>query len=620
MPRVPVIDGPSVGSNALPAPQFSGAGPAAFGAGFGEAIAGGGGALAQIAFHHQENANAARIIAEIKPLDDIEHDLMWNGPDAALNTQGRNALPVYEKTLAEYDRQTAELVNGLANPKQKQLLGHLISQRRSQIGNRLEVHTKQQLDQAEAAESQAAIQSTAALGVQYYDQPERLAQQVALGDGVIASYAHAHGLGEETAAKLLSDFHTQVHGGVVERFLSNGQAGQARDYLAAHKEEIAGDRVADLEKAVQRGTTLGDAYAQSDAIIASSANPAEARKAVAKIDDPEVREAADQLVSRHYQQQEQDQRIAENQLFDHWSDRLETLHGNITRLKREMTDTNWQALDQNSRVALEGRAKQINEGAAGAPPQTDMAHWTDFTLMTPEQKAAITNPMKTLRPFMSDNDYQQAVDRIEAARKGLTDASALAHERQVQDDQEFITTTLQGAGIIPWEAKNWKDGNRLALKRAFDNYQAQSGEYTKRYNRQPTAQERKGMVDELIKTHLQTVPTGFFAKLDRAIFGTDFGSNGGGTGSPVPIGILSTDDAGNYMVPADSVPGFNRARIENLTGTMGWKVDDEKIGRAYAAGLLGADEATVGAILKGSEVTPAELADLRRLQAALARP
>lgn len=499
MPTVPRYDSPTVAPQGVPVPQAQGTSAASFGAELGQGVQQAAAGLDQMARQQQDEMDAARITAVIPMLDDAEHQVVT----AARSKQGWDALPVHDQAVGAFDKTTGEIVNGLANDRQKTIVRRMAAQQRGSISTQLDNYTNSEVRKAQGVDAQVAADSTANLAVSHYQDSQRLAQDFNKGEALIRSYGQRAGLAPETVQAQVDQWKSGVHVGVVERALQDQQVDLARTYLEANKGAIEGGQLGRLEKAVADSGTLADAFAATDRIMAATSDLGTAQKMVREIKDPEVRQRAQAEVDQRFQEQEAAHRIAENHLFEGWSARLEQVR-DINTLRAQM-GADWLKLDQNSRQSLELRAKQLQEAALGYPPKTNDTIWTAFMLATPGQQLAV-NPLRDLRPYMDDTDYQSAVRLIADLQNGGKGAT-----EGVQSATQMLLSGAQGQGVVPRDTppNKWSDDQAAAYAQLQRTMNLQLDAFHQKNNRNPTPTESQEIVDGIMLQKLRLSP-GFF--------------------------------------------------------------------------------------------------------------
>lgn len=571
MPAIPVLEGPRVESRPLPAPQSQGTSPAAFGAAAGQGLQEVGGLLQRAADEERDKQDAARLTAVQPQLDGIEHTLLFDPKSGALNQRGFDALPTYDTTLKAFDEQTGKLMDSLANDRQKEAFGRMRAQRRASIGNTLENHTRQEVARADAASTQAAVDSAANMGVTYYNDPARRSQELKRGLGLIQSYATRAGVPKEAADEQAATFVSNLHAGVIERALQNGQASMARDYLDEYRDQIAGDKIGRLEEAVQQGGTLADAFAATDRIVGTAKNRSDALAQVREIKDPEVRQRAQAEVNQYYSEQEAAQREAENHLFDQWSARLEQVKG-INRLKQEM-GADWLRLDAQGRSALESRAAAI---AKGPDVRTDDRVYTEFMLKSPSQMAAV-NPLKDLRPYLDDGDYQHAVALVAEARRGGGETTP--HLTEVTTVRDQVMSLAKDLQLVPasdppskWTPDQSAQFNALqrSVQARLQAFEVGQG------GKKASPVERQAIIDAVAR---ETV------SVQSKHLGIDWLAKD----PTVPVAALTTDQEGRAYVPFEVIPAEHSAALGNLLSSASVKSSNANVERLYARWLIETD-------------------------------
>jgi hypothetical protein len=108
--------------------------------------------------------------------------------------------------------------------------------------------------------------------------------------------------------------------------LNNDQDLRASDYFNAHREDFVGTDLLQAEKLTEAGSIRAASQAAADGIVTHTQSLTDAVKEAHAIQDPRVRDATEQRVRRHFEDQAADQRQERQQAFQQASEILEKTH------------------------------------------------------------------------------------------------------------------------------------------------------------------------------------------------------------------------------------------------------------------------------------------------------
>ena len=210
----------------------------------------------------------------------------------------------------------------------------------------------------------------------------------------------------------------------------------ARSVIEAHGDQFSADDREKATRSVQGADLRKRGQEAEDRIMAAHGDDEAAALAAARKEPSAIRDDAVSRVKARFAEKDRIRADEDSALVDREMERLERT-GRITK------DSGW---DEAARVkglrgALEAREAQLQ---SGRKPETNWDVYDRFMLSSEEELAAM-NPA-TLRPYLSESLYKQAVDIIAEARGTGGKGTLLRAEVGRRDD--LVRQMGEQAGLI----------------------------------------------------------------------------------------------------------------------------------------------------------------------------
>ena len=238
--QIPTINGPSVGSRGLPAPQVREQPADTSGLALGQAALG---LAGQVFQKSQEDADQAALIKAESELSDWKLGTMFNPENGVYSRKGGNALDITNQTLPSFDKQVERLGSSLTNDRQKARWQQITASQRNSLNselNRYEFGERQNYyDEAD----KASINSAAAGATSYYQDPGQVAYYQNKGSRVIVANGQRKGLPAESIEQNVQAFNSNLAVGVIDRMVSDDPLKAQQYYATAAGAMLPDDRV-----------------------------------------------------------------------------------------------------------------------------------------------------------------------------------------------------------------------------------------------------------------------------------------------------------------------------------------------------------------------------------------
>jgi hypothetical protein len=445
MPTVQSYGQRRVVTRALPgARRTTAPSPDAFGAQVGATLARVSSAAATTMANAERTRNdQVAVLRATSQLTAWENERLYNPETGALTIRGKDAQSVLDVVPGEFDTRAGELAAELSNDEQRFQFERFRLQRQTAIDYSLRRHVYGEMQQLDRDEFKGFVANMTSNAIANADQPALVG--AALGELTqrTEEFARRQGLGPEQRKQMIEEARTNVHSGVISRFLSQDKDQAAQVYYDEVKEQIGGEARERIEKALEAGTLRVNAQRESDSILQGSDTLETALQKVRGIKDPELRDEVQQRVEHGFTIRDRQQREAEESTLT----RLYNL-GEKGGLRAVTRDPAWEGLSGGSRAGIRSYLENL---ANGTPRKTDQRRWYDLMTMatTPatQDQFAKTN-LLTVRPYLSDSDFQQLAEIQGRIRAGdVRGANALA---ATEGEVKTITDeSLRKVGLDP---------------------------------------------------------------------------------------------------------------------------------------------------------------------------
>jgi hypothetical protein len=449
MPRVPsygprkVAPAPLAGARAQGAQTYASAGGpvAEAAAGLGATVAKiTGTALGQIWQEERDRADQLSVLNAKNQLAETTNGLLYDPEKGALNIKGGPdvMMPLREKVLQDFDAKAGEIAGVLKNDKQRMAFDAARASERLGLDESVSRHTSQQLDAFEDSETRAYLANSQNAAIASLD-PVRIKQEFANQADTVRTHGARLGLGPEAQQALLAKMRSETHVSVIEGLLAKDQDQRASLYYNTAKDEIAGDKRAAVEKALEEGTLRGTSQQKADAIVAAGGSLTEQLDQVRAIDDPKLRDAVQERVEHAAVVNERAEREQAEGTLRSAYDVVDKAH-TVSKISPAV----WTSLSGSDRSALRSYAKSLTEGTA---VKTD--YDTLYTLITlsstDPDKFAKTNLLR-YRTQLSNGDLEQLMRAQAEARKGKDTSALFASEKNQNQMVDEALTSMQPGG------------------------------------------------------------------------------------------------------------------------------------------------------------------------------
>lgn len=250
MPRVPVINQRVVAPQSLPSVRSNtDASPETFGASLGRAGQQAAAIFADIHRNEQQKADTAAVLEGDNGLDQWEQEALFDREDAAFKRRGKDAMDLESSFLAEFDQRADAIEQGLGSDRAKAAFRARALQRRQSIHATLNKHefgeTQDFYDQQETAK----LASSRAMAGNYYNDPERIGQELGIQAATLQARGSRLGWSEEQTKEAVAVARSGTHLDVVNRYIATGEWRKGKVYFEEVRDQLSADDGTRIEAA-----------------------------------------------------------------------------------------------------------------------------------------------------------------------------------------------------------------------------------------------------------------------------------------------------------------------------------------------------------------------------------
>lgn len=449
MPRVPTYGPRRVSTAPLPGARVNPAVPeGAFGVPAAVDLSGVQRLAADVYQRETEKADEIALLDADNQLAELSRSLETE----ARARRGKDALGAGTAVREGWTKGQSEIAGRLSNERQRMAFARRAQMREQSLFEQVERHAAAEGERYAQETTEAALALRVDEAVSRYDDPRAREHAIAEARIIVGMEAERMGLSPEARTLAEEKVVTRAHVGVIERMLSAGDDRTASAYYAEHGAEIAGERRGQIEKALEEGSTLGEAQRQADQIIATAPTRAAAMEQARAIEDPKVRQATTRelevLFAARDRAEADDYRVR----LERAADKVER-GGTLTTAERA-------GLKAQDRRTLDSWRKAK---AAGESIETDWEVYYNLKRMASDparRQSFAETSLLTYRTSLADTEFKELVNAQAALRQGKASPELDGYRTTLQ----IVDDGLAGIGVNP----NAKKRNVEVFRRAAD--------------------------------------------------------------------------------------------------------------------------------------------------------
>jgi hypothetical protein len=447
---------PGVRKRAAETPESMGAGVARAQQQVGQSIAQFGGQVAGIAGdiaqtmieQERKRADDVALLEAANQLDAWENETLWGDGTAehpgAMSRRSKNALGLPEEVGKKFGEIAGEIEAGLSTDEQRLAFQKLKGQRWQNVDVAVRRHVFKEMTEYEARELEATKTGVVSNAIRHAQDPRRVHQELQRGLEAIMTSGPRLGLVGKALDEEMFALGSDVHEGVVVQLLATEKPKAAAIYFEATSGQIAGNKLKDLQTAIDEGSLREQSQKKADEIFREGGNLADMREKARAIDDAKLRDEVMRRLEHEHQVGQVQKREADEGRLRGAYDVLDGLgdRADVTKINPFV----WGQLDGNERSALHAYAKART---TKTPIQTDIVQYYGLMRQAAEDPQAFaTRNLLQFRHKLDEAEFKQLAGLQLSIRSG--DArKAEADLGGFRTNQQIVTDALELRGFDP---------------------------------------------------------------------------------------------------------------------------------------------------------------------------
>jgi hypothetical protein len=191
----------------------------------------------------------------------------------ALQMQGANVLSAWDQASGDFEKSVGNIESTLSSPLQKAAFRRIAMERQQSLYTTVQRHMDQEFQRHDDDVTRAALAQRMDSALANYQDPTAVEDAIAQTRAILTEKGKSAGWGPEIAAQQIADQTSKMHVGVIGQMLDARQDRSAQQYFDKNKDQIVGTDRGPVVKALEAGSTLGEAQRVSDQIIAGKYAP-----------------------------------------------------------------------------------------------------------------------------------------------------------------------------------------------------------------------------------------------------------------------------------------------------------------------------------------------------------
>ena len=403
----------------------------------------------------QDEADATELSAFQTRLRNKQNEAIHNKDNGFSTIRGKNTAEAYGQYKDDYDKYVSDEVGGLSE-RLRSKAGLIGEKYKVDIDNQLNSHTGREMEAHADGVFKSSVQSLKDHAVlNAYETKGRIGSVIAEQKALIEGYAARKGLSPEQVKAASVDAASDIHKGVIQQFLNQGDDLLAKDYLnaATKRGEISGDDAPGITRMLRASSIkgesqriVGDVSEETYKTGAKAGEPLnykdsiEAIKNDPKSKDPEIKDAAVERFKLGFQEEKVDKTFAENKYFQDLGDEMMKSPETF-----ELKTTDYDKMSFSQAKQLMAAKSQILNESRGGKDSIDWKEYDRLISLTPQELAkeriydnkGLNNAKKNeLLNLKKDNKKHVAVQSLNGFVSKMVDS-------EDADEQQFIRTMFE---------------------------------------------------------------------------------------------------------------------------------------------------------------------------------
>lgn len=250
-------------------------------------------------------------------LIEYQNKFLYDPKDGMIAKKGKDAFNLQNDLNESFAKTSSELTEGLSNPVQRAMFEKSAASRRMDMESQTNKYMSSQIQQYDDETTSAKITAEINNAVNGYQDPELITKSMMRQEQAFVDYGNRHGLSPEVVKGKIDEAKSKTHSSIVSRMLANGDDLAAEAYYKANADGVLGTQKESVEKELEFGSTRGKTQRFGDEVMSKGMSESQALQYAAKtfVDQPKLREAAEQRVSYIYRMKDEAEKQKQEQLY-----------------------------------------------------------------------------------------------------------------------------------------------------------------------------------------------------------------------------------------------------------------------------------------------------------------
>jgi hypothetical protein len=218
----------------------------------------------------QDNANETALLKASNQLAAWKNTTLYDPQTGALTKKGEDAMPLPEQVSDSFNKQADTIAAGLGNNTQKAAFARMRAQEFQSVDLEVRRHVFGEMQEFKATELKSAIDNGTNEAIRNANDPTLVGNSLAKVESQMRTNLPKLGVGPQQLDEQVRDVRSGVHVGVINQLLSQGDDVKAGQYFDEVKDQINGDALDGVTKAVDEGSLRGNAQRATDAIMSGT--------------------------------------------------------------------------------------------------------------------------------------------------------------------------------------------------------------------------------------------------------------------------------------------------------------------------------------------------------------
>ena len=443
----------------------------------------------------RRQADTLAVIAADNTLAAWVRDRVHDPEQGALTIKGKDALPLPEQLGQEFTTLASQVEASLTTPEQRVGFARARANRQEALDLELRRHVAREIQTYTANELKARVDNALQLTIANGADPAAANRELVAGEQAIRALGQSVGLGPEAVEQQVRALQSEAVVGIISKLLAEGQTMQARSYFEETRDQIAGDKLDDVQRALRAGTVRQQAQQEADRIVGAGGTLTQQREQAKALEDPDVREEA----LRYIEHEAAVRGAIEQQQHEA---RLRGAYDVLDRAPdvRQVPGDLWSSLTGSERAALFEYAK---DRAAGVPVETEWRTYYELQQQASNQPETFAQVnLYSYRHKLGDPEFKKLTDLQGDIKKGDREKADAFLDAGFRSEDALIKDALGALGIrVEGVTPTSREGQAIIeLRRTFER---QLGAFTSTTGKKPTQADQQQILDNILQ-HIAT--------------------------------------------------------------------------------------------------------------------